>query len=1498
MHTTSLSSAQAAIDAFQDGMIGKRLPLWLRQAPAEQLPAISNALANSLRSRERVDALLRGIEGIDSFVAAELEKALGERYGFDCNSRSLRFLQGRREPVINSQPVGAHLTDVVYEEKPLLEVVLRNFTAEQAGAGGQPRGNRLLVPRQGRGTPPTSIELAALCRELDLGERYQRHLDAILKPGGDTKRVESQLVDASRYTMLVDAYKARQEGKLDDSELQLVVAVCTDGKLLRLGGDLVQARQLRLLGCHIQQVVVFDVIDQGVLFDTTRRVLLYVPGDPVAPWSTFESIDKLNRELGRRLRDKSYQRFFSRWVLRRDSQAFFAQVTALFDDLADWAFRDLEPRLHAYPQPLFNSLAQAYIRQIKEDAALIAVPVARLDREVQRVHDQRLAAEGWALLNLASFFVPGLGLALLAVTAWELLGEVYHGFEAWHEGDRQEALDHLAHVATDLAVLATTAVGVGVARRLWARSTQVDAMVPARLEDGTVKLWQQDLAPFQTRAPVAAASPDALGIRRLNGHAWIEMDGHHYRVTESAGDGQWRLHPVDGHGPMLQHNGAGAWRLWTEQPALWRDTYRMFRRLGEPINRLDDEGIDLVLLFHGLDSDDVRGLHVHAQAPTPGLLDSVQRVRLDQRIRSMIGRLRSGEPVEDPAVLDHAQRLPGAGGLPDQALAELAWTQRRTLLQRLYEALQPSDSPGSAALRRVFPGLPVRTAQALVQGASGVDRRRLLASGRVALGLAEAARASLLGTRQARVFEALHVDTPQNADLARVALGLLRYLPGGEQGVCWRLYEGYPGGPMLTRTEPGQRAFDLVHLNGTFQLLDDQGTAISEAGELFDVMASAYTQEQREAMGIGDPFAHNLRVLLGREAVRHRDEISRLLGAVRPGAVRMPMRLADGRFGYPLGGGGLGGFASRGSALRAALRDLFPWLSDAQIETFVDDARRSGRQLERVLSELRNELTALRNTLDMWVAQEQGDAWEDRDALRHTLLNCWSRSVGVGELQIDAQQDLHVLYCNFRAGRLPNIPAQVSFRGVTHLSLLHLDLLDVPNSLLLAFPNLQTLDLGGNLLTRLPQPLLQMPQLRHLSLTNNRIGLNMEQTATLASCTSLESLDLSHNPLGRRFTLAGLTELRWLNLRDTQLTQFPQGLLDRTQLVSVDLRENRIRHIPEHFYQLPVWRRRRIRLNANPLSEPQTLRLQAALRSDMPVVDEEQVLLRLNHAREVWGDAVAPEHRGLMLAAWDSLDAGQDTERFFRVLGQLLLSEDFRVNARALGNRVMAVLQAMAMTPELRENLLSVANDEWGCQDGATWCLSNLELNLLVWQVEHAAPGKSESALLSLGRRLWRQDKVDRFATRWALQHGREREGSEVGLAFRVGLRGRLDLPLQVGDMSFHAISGVLDADLAAAEAAVRDAEIPDEIARSLVDREFWQAHLERTHPDRFAAVDLPFRRQLETVLDDETLNEGAKLEQADAIRDAQRAARRGLMLDMTIRAMEVGPEDPGIHVR
>jgi len=87
-------------------------------------------------------------------------------------------------------------------------------------------------------------------------------------------------------------------------------------------------------------------------------------------------------------------------------------------------------------------------------------------------------------------------------------------------------------------------------------------------------------------------------------------------------------------------------------------------------------------------------------------------------------------------------------------------------------------------------------------------------------------------------------------------------------------------------------------------------------------------------------------------------------------------------------------------------------------------------------------------------------------------------------------------------------------------------------------------------------------------------------------------------------------------------------------------------------------------------------------------------------------------------------------------------------------------------------------------------------------------------------------------------------------------------------------------------------------VARSLVYRTFWQSHLERAQPDTFAQVDLPFRRRLDAVLDDEALTDEERRDQSDAILGEQRAARRGLMLDVTLRLLASGPADPPIEVR
>ncbi len=64
------------------------------------------------------------------------------------------------------------------------------------------------------------------------------------------------------------------------------------------------------------------------------------------------------------------------------------------------------------------------------------------------------------------------------------------------------------------------------------------------------------------------------------------------------------------------------------------------------------------------------------------------------------------------------------------------------------------------------------------------------------------------------------------------------------------------------------------------------------------------------------------------------------------------------------------------------------------------------------------------------------------------------------------------------------------------------------NGFLGLFPNLQRLNLSGNLLTRLPAALEQLTQLRHLELRNNQIVITPATAPLLIPLTRLETLNL------------------------------------------------------------------------------------------------------------------------------------------------------------------------------------------------------------------------------------------------------------------------------------------------------------------------------------------------------------------------------------------------------
>ena len=879
----------AMAQACQDHYIAQRLPAWMKRLSMAEFTLLSEALPELLACRAGLVSALARLRNLNAFTQPLLQQALGAHGDLDVDRLSFRQWYTFTSPTIHYVTSRLPVVGSDYYDIPLLEAALSNFTAEQQR--DQPQGNCLVDVRGARRSELSAPSFARLCRALDLGQKYQAHLDSVLQP-----EVRGLLTRRQRYSMLVDALQARAQGVLSADELQWVVALCTKDTLGKLEGASVRVRQLAVFGCRLQQIVVLDVIDAGLLFNTSKRVLVYVPGDPHGPWSVRSDLeDYARRVLGKRLREDDYRRFFNRFVRRRDSQRFFSAVSERLDDVPGWATRDLDEQTFAYRLPLFEHLADDWIAQIKDDAAVIAPPVALLDREVQAEHARRLRTEGWTLLGVAGFFVPGIGAVLLGVMAWELLEQTFQAVGDWQENERNAALAHLLKVGKGLLAVGATVAVVTTARRAW---SVVDNLVPAQLENGEEKLWNADLGPYRCESPSDTAVLDMEGVHRVGERRWISMDGHWYEVTWHNDDEQWQLLPYQGYAPPLRHNGAGAWRLWCEQPAEWGDTRQLFRRLGGPFSDLDDAQIDQSLAIHGLDDQHLRAWHVYGLAPEAALVDTVARVRLAGRIGTLINHLREGGVTADPLLLEQVMRLPQAAGKDGAALADVAWAGRRALLQAVYEEQNPDTETGRL-LRQNFASLHRLAADEVLRDASEDDLQLLRETGRVPLPMAEAARLQVARIRMARVYEALSIDTPQNLDLARVVLNLLVHVPGAG-GPGWRLYDGDASEPLLTVEGSGQ-TFDLLHHHGLFRLRTRTHTVAGERGELFETLAAAYDDASQVAIGQGRSFVPALRQALTDVAIEQRQTVVSLLRLEQPtGSFLPPQRLADGRVGYPL----------------------------------------------------------------------------------------------------------------------------------------------------------------------------------------------------------------------------------------------------------------------------------------------------------------------------------------------------------------------------------------------------------------------------------------------------------------------------------------------------------------------------------------------------------------------------------------------------------------------
>ncbi|MGY4489811.1 NEL-type E3 ubiquitin ligase domain-containing protein [Pseudomonas sp. TE3610] len=1268
-------------------LIKGKLPAWLlaepastrqalRRAGAAPLPWFEQALTSrpdtvaALRSayaRHRFDttqlnAMLDHLPSVEAFAEPLLKAAILARFkiSLDVNRTYLfnaahalidqSFQAASTDPAVSIQRALKGATST------LLTAALQNFEpahAEPHGMDGErgAAGLYAAYPVQGISVigerlPIEPHAFAALCRELDLGQRYQQQittaLQSIARPGDAPDAAEANIT--ARFKLFE---QSAFELQVHLALLKHDISQTTHQALLEL------ARHQHASQCHFLSL--FDVELSGIVaIMRDDGVTVYIPEDPMAPLKTYENAAHFTHALRDRLGNPAYQRFFARFVPARQRNTVFSRLhrtlypltwnsaQGLYEEVLDTSAR-LDLRSTAFDSDFLAALVTRKRLALTSDALFHAVPTAVQN---QKAHDEKvqyalgLFYEG---LNVAAFAVPALGAVMLAVTAVELCHTVYEGFVSLSRGDRDAAFSYFMDVADNLAMLALFAAAGGAASGsipALEPPPAVAGMKPVVLPDGSSRLWQPDLAPFHHDVLLPATlKPDAQGLYHHGGKQWLPLDGRTYQVKPPEGDKPYRLvHPTrpDSYEPPLRGNGKGAWLHELDTPGEWEgDT--LFRRLGHPAHDVPEKMARRIMRVSGTHDAALRRSLDLGEAPPPLLEDTLQRFKLDQALEG-----------SDP-------------------------TTRNSLFDSRYQALQHSEAPLPQLIRRSFTDLPTVVAEELVAHATPAEHATLQDQGRIPPRLAEEAQAYRRRIRLARAYEGLFLDSVHNPDSEKVKLHSLETLPGWSREVNISVRDGHFRGAELDSSGPAQAPIRkvLIKEGHRYETRDEDNGHLHGKDDLYGSVLHALPDPQRAQLG----FPHTgqkaeLMVAVRDVALLPRRKVEALLQTRphEPGE-RSPMGLAEGRAGLPVTATG-----------RVILQDsLLDKLRILELEaTFQADAsallgwlEESGLSREAIdarLNQLLSEQQALQASLDQWAqdasalpaldATRQASRQRIGEALWHhwranSLPELGRRNVPLhldGVILQDFPQQLpHFIYPQVHSLELSNFsprsPDLMSNRPLTELIAESTAQAETLGRFFGRFPQVTELRLTGSRTypfnarqpwTRLVRE--HFPGLTSLDVVDMSLLIQPPEMADLRALTQLRHLDLSGNFLSGTPNFAGL-ELDYLGLdrtvydaRHAIAPLFDDTLLDHVSEIS--LRGNRLTELPVQVLANPTTpgRRTRIDVRNNPLSRATTFEALMSERTnsryyfsvDLPESERSQLTLQrdqLVRALDDWRQA-------------------------------------------------------------------------------------------------------------------------------------------------------------------------------------------------------------------------------------------------------------------------------------
>ena len=630
------------------GTLREKIPGWLYKASPEMRLLLREHLLVLESSKHEVRRILAQLQGIQGICMPRLVQALEKKLDGDLDLQRARFVR------LDATYLSSIFEDKLYtfvHAQTLLEAALQNFEASEAETGGLT--GKAMVQFPGRSPGINTIlapeTFAELCRGLDLGALYQAHIDSVFNsPGqlpGHQSSVKECFVDYDKQALAVTADIAFMKGEITLPTYDLLMGLVKGEPGLKLSGEAVHCSRMSMFDIELNGWV---VIGAKLAEGSDSPCIAYIPADPRRPLARYRSYTFFEHDLTLKLRDLSYQQFFSRFVPEAHRLRFFRTLKARLLSLdRKWPpvpaiFQYIPLSEVPINDNLFESFQRQRYLQIKAHARQLAVPTADVDARVRQARLEAYREAGLTLLALALSFVPVVGEVILAAAVVQLVEEVYDGLQAWQLGDKHEALGYLMDVAESVAELAAGAAAMAggkVLFRALKAPASVDALIPVEGSGGQRRLWKPDLAPYEHDISLPDdLAANEIGLYPFEGNTYLSLDGKYYAVSHDSRRLRWQIEPPTGevfHAPPLRHNGMGSWKTVYEQVAQW-PAEQLFLHLGQPMAEFGERMRQQIRQLGGAQESALRQALVDNQPPPALLLDTLKRFRIDQAIKHFI----------------------------------------------------------------------------------------------------------------------------------------------------------------------------------------------------------------------------------------------------------------------------------------------------------------------------------------------------------------------------------------------------------------------------------------------------------------------------------------------------------------------------------------------------------------------------------------------------------------------------------------------------------------------------------------------------------------------------------------------------------------------------------------------------------------------------------------------------------------------------------------------